>query len=159
MSYPQNDGYEPINSNIKRVRRIDTADVASGTFTPVLHFGGNSAGIVYTSQIGYYTEVGDVMHIDIDIALSSKGSSTGAATISGLPKKAKVGPNHQLFMLGAEFLTFPASEVPKPRLPSGSDTLQLITTKSGSASQIMMDTDFDNSTSIEISGTYLIERN
>jgi len=158
MSYPQNDGYEPVNSNIKRRKIIDTADVRSGTFTPVLSFGGGSISIVYSTQVGYFTEVGDLLHIDIDITLTSKGSSTGAVTISGLPERGKAGVNHQLFMLGAENLTFPPSEVPKPRLPSGTSTLQLITTKSGSPSQIMVDTDFADDTTIEISGTYLIER-
>lgn len=54
------------------------------TFTPALNFGG-SVGITYSSQVGYYTRIGNMVYVSINIALSSKGSSSGFANITGLP--------------------------------------------------------------------------
>jgi hypothetical protein len=56
-----------------------------GTFTPTLAFGGASVGITYSTQIGEYTRIGNVVFIQITLVLTSKGSSTGNATIQTLP--------------------------------------------------------------------------
>lgn len=60
-------------------------DYEEGTWTPVMRFGGASVGVTYTTQLGQYTKVGNVCHIQGNITLSAKGSSTGAASIGGLP--------------------------------------------------------------------------
>jgi hypothetical protein len=60
-------------------------DYEEGTFTPVLAFGGGTTGIGYNTQIGRYTKIGRFVQVNITIYLSSKGSSTGVATITGLP--------------------------------------------------------------------------
>jgi hypothetical protein len=54
-------------------------------FTPALKFGGGSTGMTYTAQIGYYTLKGRRVSCVVQILLSAKGSSTGSATITGLP--------------------------------------------------------------------------
>lgn len=61
------------------------ADYEEGTWTPVLAFGGASVGITYAAQAGTYTKIGRLVTGRFVIVLSSKGSSTGAATIEGLP--------------------------------------------------------------------------
>lgn len=60
---------------------------ATATFTPTLAFGGASVGITYAvnGNIGKYWKIGNVVYFNIIITLTSKGSSTGAATIQGLP--------------------------------------------------------------------------
>jgi hypothetical protein len=60
-------------------------DYEEGTWTPVIAFGGASVGITYSSQVGNYTKVGNRIFISCYVGLSNKGSSTGAATITGLP--------------------------------------------------------------------------
>ena len=57
------------------------------TFTPVLTFNATT-GITYTDQVGYYTQIGNIIHFSINISLTSKGSSTGSAFINGLPVAA-----------------------------------------------------------------------
>lgn len=57
---------------------------AQGSWAPDLKFGGQSAGIRGT-QIGSYWRRGKETHAEYQITLTSKGSSTGAATINGLP--------------------------------------------------------------------------
>jgi hypothetical protein len=56
-----------------------------GTWTPTLRFGGASVGQTYTVQLGSYTRIGRLVTLSCTIALSNKGSSTGNASIGGLP--------------------------------------------------------------------------
>lgn len=58
--------------------------VRAGTWTPGLAFGGGTTGITYASQAGSYTKIGRLVVAPFTIILSEKGSSTGAATLSGL---------------------------------------------------------------------------
>lgn len=60
-------------------------DYEEGTWTPTLNFSGDSTGIAYTTQSGYYTKIGRFVMAQFDIVLSSKGSATGSARIGGLP--------------------------------------------------------------------------
>ena len=60
-------------------------DYEEGTWTPVIAFGGASVGITYSAQSGNYTKIGNRVLVSCYVALSNKGSSTGAITITGLP--------------------------------------------------------------------------
>ena len=61
-------------------------DYEEGTWTPTLNFTGGTTGITYASvRFGRYTKVGRIVTVGFCIILSSKGSSTGNANISGLP--------------------------------------------------------------------------
>jgi len=60
-------------------------DYEEGTWTPDLLFGGAKVGLTLATQTGTYTKVGDVVTAVCSIKLSAKGSSTGNATIAGLP--------------------------------------------------------------------------
>jgi hypothetical protein len=59
----------------------------SGTWTPDLYFGSGKTGITYfsASQTGTYRKMDNLVFISASIILTSKGSSTGAAAIRGLP--------------------------------------------------------------------------
>lgn len=57
----------------------------SGTWTPVLSFGGSSTGITYSTQAGVYTKVGTTVTLTANIVLTSKGAATGTALLSGIP--------------------------------------------------------------------------
>lgn len=56
-----------------------------GTWTPNLQFGGANTGITYTVRQATYTRTGRTVFIQVGMYLSSKGSATGDATITGLP--------------------------------------------------------------------------
>lgn len=56
-----------------------------GTWTPALKFGLGSTGIAYGTQTGKYTRIGNLVTVTFEIALTNKGSSTGEASITGLP--------------------------------------------------------------------------
>jgi len=60
-------------------------DYEEGVWTPAVTFGGGSTGITYSTRGGYYTKVGNIVHLTGFFLLTNKGSSTGAAKIEGLP--------------------------------------------------------------------------
>jgi len=60
-------------------------DYEEGTWTPALTFGGGSTGMTWTLQVGWYTKVGNVVTAGWNLQTLTKGSSTGAATLAGLP--------------------------------------------------------------------------
>ena len=62
---------------------------AKGTWTIGISFGGGVTGITYTANTGYYTKVGNLVTITGTLTLSSKGSDTGSAKITGLPFTVK----------------------------------------------------------------------
>lgn len=60
-------------------------DYEEGTWTMGVSFGGASVGVAYSANTGTYTKVGRKVTANGFLALSSKGSSSGTARITGLP--------------------------------------------------------------------------
>lgn len=60
-------------------------DCEKGSWTPGISFGGGTTGITYTTQVGRYTKIANLVAVGCQVALSNKGSSTGNARITGLP--------------------------------------------------------------------------
>ncbi len=60
-------------------------DYEEGTWSPGILFGGAAVSVAYTTQLGRYTKVGRLVTATGNLTLSSKGTSTGAAQIGGLP--------------------------------------------------------------------------
>lgn len=60
-------------------------DYEEGTWTPTLAFNGASTGITYTTQAGNYIKIGKLVFVQGRVIISSKGSSTGSASIRSLP--------------------------------------------------------------------------
>jgi hypothetical protein len=60
-------------------------DYEEGTWTPTIAFGGGTTGITYSQQVGLYIKIGKMVHVSGYVSLTSKGSSTGAATLTNFP--------------------------------------------------------------------------
>jgi hypothetical protein len=60
-------------------------DYKEDSFTPTLRFGGATTGITYSTQNGVLVKIGRNVFFTGVVALTSKGSATGAATVAGLP--------------------------------------------------------------------------
>ena len=60
-------------------------DYEEGDWTPAVTFGGGNTGITYTNQLGKYVKIGRFVALTGLLQLSSKGSSTGNAALTGLP--------------------------------------------------------------------------
>lgn len=63
----------------------DLDDYEEGTWTVGISFGGGVVSITYGDQSGLYTKVGNEVHVEGIMTLTSNGSSTGDALITGLP--------------------------------------------------------------------------
>lgn len=74
----------PATANLSSdVNTLD--DYKEGSWVPDLKFGGASVGLTYSLQRGNYTKVGNLVTCGAEFGLSAKGTSTGNATILGLP--------------------------------------------------------------------------
>ena len=129
--------------------------VTATTFSPVLAFGGLSVGITYAVQIGKYQRVGNVVTFMIDFTLSSKGSSTGAATIT-LPVASAASGSVDC-PAGMQAITAATATVCYLEIAGGSSTGSFIfiaqATGGGSG---MADTNFQNGTVARIQGSYFV---
>jgi hypothetical protein len=61
------------------------------TFTPALQFGSGSTGTAYSVQSGTYQRIANQLTGEVKITLTNKGSSTGQAIITGIPKVVRSG--------------------------------------------------------------------
>lgn len=68
------------------------SDYETGSFTPTYSFisAGNSS-VGYSAQHGYYTKIGNLVHFQLDLRLTSmtKGTASGDPIINGLPFTSK----------------------------------------------------------------------
>lgn len=122
-----------------------------GTFTPNLTFGGGSTGILYTLHNGFYLRIGNQVTFTCQIQLSAKGSSTGAAAITGLPYTVA---QETYFACSSSNLTFGGQF--SPRSVSGSTNILVDSCTSGGGRSQLTDTAFSASTILCVSGTYLV---
>jgi hypothetical protein len=60
-------------------------DYEEGTWTATVAFGGASVGITYGNRTGNYTKIGNLVVCTMLLQVTNVGSSSGAATITGLP--------------------------------------------------------------------------
>jgi hypothetical protein len=77
-----NDGLT-FNGDTAAANALD--DYEEGTWTMGVSFDGASVGVTYTLNTGSYTKIGRQVTVTGYLILSSKGSSTGNARITGLP--------------------------------------------------------------------------
>jgi len=123
------------------------------TFTPAMAFGGGTTGIAYSTQSGTYTRIGRMIFITLIMTLTSKGSSTGTATITGMPVAA--GINSQILFCQADSLTYTGDTFPFCAINSGSSTLSIFASGSNTTFATMSDTNFANTTTIRVTGAYM----
>lgn len=129
--------------------------ITGGTFVPVLSFGGGTTGITYSTQTGSYSRIGNIIVFTMTIVLTNKGSSTGAAAISGLPTNAAARTT--LSITFDDFNTLATFEVPSAYIGSASSSITLIAYESlgGVVSSVTND-NFLNTSKLYISGSYLV---
>jgi hypothetical protein len=127
-------------------------DYEEGLFTPGLSFGGASTGITYDVQRGIYTKIGRLVTYHIYIGLTSKGSATGNASITGIPFAPETGGaayyNPTIYMDAA---AAGATGHLQGGLTSGGINLAKLSAGSNSA---LTDADFNNNTYVIVTGQY-----
>ena len=123
------------------------------TFSPTISFGGASVGVTYSSRSGSLTRIGNRVLVNIYIALSNKGTSTGTVLIGTLPFAVNNSFPAQFTVL----CTSMNASIGSNNLFAGSSgtTIGVGQQVSGSSTDFN-DTHFTNSSLIIISGTYQV---
>ncbi len=132
------------------------SDYEEGTFSPNLLFGGANTGMTYSAQTGLYTKIGNAVVFSIRIVLTAKGSSTGNASISGLPFTAgstfrgNFSVFHQSVNIDTAggYYTFCAQPNPS------NTTLTLREVGDNIAGAAITNSDFSDTSLVDICGTY-----
>jgi len=73
------------NSNASGMSSELLDDYEEGTWTPTIRFGSSAFNGSYVVNEGFYTKVGRLVSVSCELAISSKGSTTGTVNIAGLP--------------------------------------------------------------------------
>jgi hypothetical protein len=128
-------------------------DYEEGTFTPNITFGGGSTGISYdaSNHTGRYTKIGRMVYFEATVVLTAKGSSTGAAQVTGLPFSGASVPPYAIIRgisVNLTSITTLAAYVT-------SSALQLVN-DAGSGFTNVTDTNFSNTSQVYLSGCYAV---
>ncbi len=129
-------------------------DYEEGNWTPVMTFGGGSTGITYTSQSGRYVKIGRQVFFSAYVVMSSKGSSTGAALITGLPFTSEANQLNSVNIRINVVTSGVGDTMLQGFVTNSASTINLSKLSTGSAIQLT-DADFSTS-SIVCSGFYNI---
>ena len=142
-----------FNNDTAAANALD--DYEEGTWTMGVAFGGASVGVTATSNTGTYTKIGRQVTVNGIATLSSKGSSTGDATLTGLPFTIpNAGAHLPPATLWLNRVTFLNQHQAVGKLNSTSVEFWDITTLGATA--YLNDTDFANNSEIIINMTYFV---
>jgi hypothetical protein len=129
-----------------------------GTWTPGIAFGGGSTGVTYNTTYtgGKYTRIGNKVFVTGYLIISNKGSSTGNATITGLPYTSTSGAKNYLSanILFEAAVTFTGSF--GGRITPSATSIDLIQYSTAGSLSFMNDTNFSNGATIYIAAHYSV---
>jgi len=165
--YPKTDSTYDLGSTSLRWNNIHTDALRfvnggddmdwyeEGSITPVLTFGGGSTGITYSIQTGLFTRIGRQVFFSIDLQLSSKGSSTGNASITGLPYTESTTTSHTVCVPFVTALTTTLGDVIAGAISGTSLGLYSSSTDGGGNSNVN-ETHFAATTRLILTGNYTV---
>jgi hypothetical protein len=130
-------------------------DYEEGTWTMGVTFGNAAVGVTTSSNTGGYTKIGRKVTVTGYLVLTSKGSSTGFARITGLPFTiAGAASNYSAPTLYFENISF-ANQFQGFGV-NGTTLISLYETNEAGTVTIIDDANFSNSSAIIISFTYFV---
>ncbi len=129
------------------------------TWTPSLNFGGGTTGITYATQTGKAWKTNRMLYFAFGLVLSSKGSSTGGVTITGLPFTINASwPGSTPNSLYTSDIAFPSGGGYLQLLYNNGTTQMFITNIRDGAPSVnsLTDAEFTNTSQIGGSGFYVV---
>jgi hypothetical protein len=134
-------------------------DYEEGTWTPTVSIAG-ATGITYARRTGLYTKIGNVVHCEMTIDLSNKGTGASAGTaveIQGLPfTHSSTSNNYPNFFIAAATLATNCVQT-SGQIAFGSTTITPIkSTGSTAADAQMVNSDIANTSQFRASFIYLV---
>jgi len=120
-------------------------------YSPVLAFGGSSAGITYATQSGWSIKIGRIVFFGGLVELTNKGSASGAATIS-LPETAS-STYYSTTSLSLYAVTF--ANAFESRIFNSATVLDLYEITESGTRTTLTNSDFANNSAVFFSGQYI----
>lgn len=114
-------------------------DYEEDVWTPAIAFGGGTTGITYGARAGWYIKIGKMVFFGGTLALTSKGSSVGNATLTGLPFPSENTANHNAGMHVTRPLNFTGATEVTGGIAANSSQVSLYT-----SGTVIADTHFQN---------------
>ena len=137
---------------------LKTRAMGKGAWRPGIAFGNDATGVIYdyTGTRGMYSFYEDRVEFNGMITLTSKGSATGAVTITGLPYvSANDITAYSPISLVPSGITF-SGQISGAVRQNGTDMVLYQTTEAGVLSQLT-NTNFANNSVILVSGSYTLD--
>jgi len=133
------------------------SNYVEGTFTPGIAFGGGTTGLTYTTQTGNYTRIGNTVFFSVVLVLLNKGSSTGNATLTGMPITG-AGASQRGMIAQTQNFTYTA--IPQYTnltwVSAASTTFTLIQFSNAANTTAATDANFANNTALRFIGFYFV---
>ena len=131
-------------------------DYEEGTWTMGVAFGGAAAGVTYSLNTGAYTKIGRQVTVSGGLVLTSKGSSTGSVTITGLPFTVQNSDSTYAGIAIGELANVSFADFPQGYFGKNTTTIALKETTNAGVNTALTNADFANNSSIILSGTYFV---
>ena len=129
----------------------------TGSWTPAMSFGGGTTGITYDANTsGTYVKNGKLVVVTGYLVLTSKGTDTGTATITGLPKTNGTGYGNT----SCCFLRCSAvanSGTIQGAIERNTTQISLSEINTAGTTTAITDADFSNTSAIYIQATYIVD--
>lgn len=130
------------------------ASFSTGTFTPVLTFGGTPTAATYTSQQGKYTEIANVVYFDIYVALSTAPTESGVAAFSGLPVLSNASQQAMISMTSSGITYTTGYSYLFGIITLSVTTIDIIQSGSNVTQATITSSAFSTTTNLQVSGFY-----
>jgi hypothetical protein len=148
-----NSGGLQFNGDTAAANALD--DYEEGTWTMGVSFGGASVGVTTNLNSGAYTKVGNKVTVTGFLQLSSKGSSTGAAKITGLPFTLPANLN-RLSAPSLWFNNITFANQFQGYCDQNSTNIDLYEITEAGVATALTNADFANNSEIMLSATYFV---
>jgi hypothetical protein len=153
LRFASGSGGIQFNGDTAAANALD--DYEEGTWTMGISFGGGSTGITYSNNTGTYTKIGRKVTVNGYMSLTNRGSSTGAAAITGLPFTISLGNTYYSAASLAFFnISFANQYQAYGQVYSTQIFLEEVT-EAGVGSSLT-DSDFANNSALMVSLTYFV---
>lgn len=136
--------------NRERVLHNNQVIVASGSWTPTFDGSSGGSGETYGSQVGTYIRIGDMVTCMFYLNVTSTGTLSGAAQITGLPVTKAASNEGGGIITSGSGLTLPAARNLILTPDSGAMTIQYFNSTTGDTAIGVT----EMSTAFTISGTF-----
>jgi hypothetical protein len=131
-------------------------DYEEGTWTMGISFGGASDGVTYGANSGTYTKIGRQVTVNGLLELSSKGSSTGSALLTGLPFAIGSGLSFFTAVSVSSIRNITFADVFSAYGNQGVTSITLGETTNAGAFTVLTNADFANNSELIVSLTYFV---